>query len=208
MKFANIILSPLTDGDKAGTELKYDERFENIENEVNKDNSLYSDSSIDWEKVKNQTSILLQSETKDYRLLNWYLRSEYKTNTCLKALISGVSILCAFFSTFGELAYPLRKRTQVGVITNYITFIDTEFSKYLEKASKSDLEFAIGVFSQTDDLIEKLYQNEVPNLLPLVKKAKTALKRIAVATEETKRQEAKTKTVTETIKTVSRRQVK
>lgn len=197
MEFDNIILSPFTDGDKAGTDLKYDERFENIENEVNKDNSLYSGSYSDWEKIKNQTSVLLQSETKDYRLLNWYLRSEYKINVSLKELISGVRILGAFFSAFGELAYPLRKRTQIGVVTNYITFIDTEFGKYLEQASKSDLELAIEVFSHTDEMIEILYPNEVPGLLPLIKKAKTALRRIAIDTQKTNTQE--TKAVTQTI---------
>ncbi|OEE75049.1 type VI secretion system protein TssA [Vibrio genomosp. F6] len=182
----NKLLTYISEGTPAGVELKYDERFEAIENEINNTNNLFSNKPTDWDFIKNHSEVLLESESKDYRLLNWYSKSIYKLNSSINNLISAVSLHDDFITIFGESAYPQRKRAQISILSDFLNFAEKEIVTYLDDLNKENLSSTLNSITSLDKSLMKLHQDDAFNLLPLIKKIKMAIKRIDSSKSEDK----------------------
>ncbi|MBL4829767.1 MAG: type VI secretion system protein TssA [Aliivibrio sp.] len=204
MKLGYEFLTSLSESAPVGVELKYDDRFENIENEINNTNNLFSNKSTDWTFVNNQTATLLENHSKDYRLLNWYSKSAYKLDSSIDNLMATVSLHREFITAFGESGYPQRKRAQISVLSDFINFADKAICSHIDSANQETLASVLECITSLDKCLEESYQDSISNLLPLIKKVKTALKRFESSkNEETRQKELNKTTVLDKAKSVA-----
>lgn len=68
-RYLELAKLPINEGNFAGNDVRYSSEYEVLENELSKAAALHETTAIDWQKVRENSEILLSTHSKDLRVL-------------------------------------------------------------------------------------------------------------------------------------------
>ena len=184
------LLEPVSTAEPCGEDLRYDDDYEAIEQEINKQNSLHSTGITDWRWVAVQAQGLLEARTKDIKLACWLCYARYKVDS-ISGLLSGLQLLLQLSQQFWDGLYPAKVRAKAAAVKWLFPKVDTALDEWLAgSADAKQVADLANVLSDLDSFFSEKLADDAPMLLPLYRKLKNEAKR---ALEIKKQQEAQPK---------------
>jgi len=150
------MLNNITELLPCGNDTKYDNIYLDIENEIDKENSLIHTNQIDWYKVQQNCEELLITKTKDIKLLCWWAIAKLKLDG-LEQSINILNIVNSFLTHFNENLFPNSHKIRYTMFV----WLETNFEKMAIKENK--LMFNFDEMINLLELLENI-QNNISSL--------------------------------------------
>ncbi|QOG11547.1 type VI secretion system protein TssA [Arcobacter sp. FWKO B] len=132
------MLNPISEENICGVDMKYDDLYLAIEQEISNENSLTNTNKINWEFVGINSQILLTKQTKDIKLFCWWAIASIKHD--LNTTFSILELMNQFITMFHNKLFPTTIKARISIF-NW-------FDSNLEKTIILDNKLAF----TTDDL--------------------------------------------------------
>lgn len=175
--YLELAKSPVCAENFAGTDARYSEPYERLEQELGKAASLHSASGVDWQRVCEGSEALLAQHSKDLRVAAWLIWALFQRQS-FPGLQAGLGLLCWLCSEQWDELYPRKPRTRAAAVGWLVP--------RLERVIADDVPVAgqLPVFTRIAEQLRSLDQlfsarlgDEAPLLLPLCRRLEAALAR-------------------------------
>jgi type VI secretion system protein VasJ len=100
------LLAPINGG--VGDDISYDEAFEAVKNEIDKQNS-FDGGTIDWSTIQSNSESLLEDRSKDFRVALYWAAARAQSKTT-RGVLEGIVLLLDLSKAFWSDMYPALKR--------------------------------------------------------------------------------------------------
>lgn len=122
INLSDIMLHPISEQFICGSDARYDDIYLAIESEIDKMNSPEGSVQIDWQYISDKSVLLLESSTKDIKLLCWWAYAQYKLNEFL-GLVQAIEMMNNIFERFNKELFPKSHRAKWGAFSWFDTVI-------------------------------------------------------------------------------------
>ncbi|NOR58843.1 MAG: type VI secretion system protein TssA [Sulfurimonas sp.] len=109
MDYSKLGITPINEQNPSGEDVKYDEDFELLEVEISKLTSPSAASGIDWDKVVELSSSILESKSKHILVAAYFSYGLFKKRS-IDGLVDGVKVLADMIENYWESLYPPKRR--------------------------------------------------------------------------------------------------
>ena len=110
---AELGVVPISGTQPTGVNIRYDDEFELIEDELAKQGSLVDRGPVKWDKVAQAAINILSNKSKDLKVSCFLIRALYETDG-FKGLAAGLRINQQLLENFWEQLYPAKQRARVN----------------------------------------------------------------------------------------------
>ncbi len=176
---------PIPGDNPAGSDIRYEPEFEQIQAEIDKLSSPTASGQVDWQQVVNLASGLLAEKSKDLKVAGYLAVGLIHTRK-IEGLADGLTILRTMLEEYWDNLYPKKKRMRgrVGALTWWMDKTEALLEKLANTTIEAELAASIKEnLRQIDEILaEKM--PEPPLLMPLIRKAE------ALPIKEVKKQES------------------
>jgi type VI secretion system protein VasJ len=121
---------PINEGDFAGTDVRYSSEYEVLENELGKATALHETAAIDWQKVRENSEILLSAHSKDLRVAAWLIWGLYQRES-FAGLQAGLSLLHYLCLNHWDALHPRKARTRAAAISWLIPRLEQALAEHV-----------------------------------------------------------------------------
>ncbi len=104
---------PIKGGKPTGTNIRYDDEFELVEDELSKQGSMVDRGLVHWDKVIEATSNILSNKSKDLKVSCYLTRALFETKG-LGGLQIGLEINYQLLKLFWDDVYPIKNRAKAN----------------------------------------------------------------------------------------------
>ncbi len=172
-----------------GLDCRYDTEFEWIAGEYEKLNSLTGNPDIDFKEIATISSSFLGKKSKDFRVLGWWINSQYKTLSKHQSIGTQsnqfTEIVCRFINKYLESGYPTKKTSKLTAIE----WVIEELEPIIDEVQSDKNGSLTELLTNTDTILIDYFNEEAPNLLPSINR----LKRRCTEPEKQEKKELKEK---------------
>ena len=121
MDMNSLGISPISADQPAGSDVRYEPEFDNLQAEIDKMSSPTASSGVDWKKVSTLSSDILQTKSKDI-LVAGYLAVSQIYCAKVDGFLTGVQIYRDLIEHFWDELFPAKKRMRgrIGAITWWV----------------------------------------------------------------------------------------
>ncbi len=109
-----LILSEFTNDNLSGIDCRYEDKYLLLEQEFDKQNSMYGDEP-DWSLIKNNTIDLLEHTTKDLKIASWWIFSSLKLESWY-GIEKNITTFNDLIKIFGEDLFPKSQKGKSNII--------------------------------------------------------------------------------------------
>jgi type VI secretion system protein VasJ len=168
---------PINEGDFAGTDVRYSSEYEVLEIELSKATALHETAAIDWQKVRENSELLLSAHSKDLRVASWLIWGLYQRES-FPGLQAGLSLLHYLCLNHWDELHPRKARTRAAAISWLIPRLEQALAEHVPIGEQLALFRSLA--EQLRALEACLSQHlgaEAPLLLPLCRRLDDLVKR-------------------------------
>ncbi|MDF1880601.1 type VI secretion system domain-containing protein [Sulfurimonas sp. MAG313] len=116
------LLQAISSDEPTGIDFKYEDRFLELEQEIDKDTSASAENNTDWSLVISECESILGEFTKDIKLLSWWIFGLW-TRDGIKSLPTAISTMGTLIGTYKTAIFPKSPRAKNNVLTSLETFL-------------------------------------------------------------------------------------
>ena len=161
-------LEPVSEAQPAGTDVRYEPEFEQLQAEIDKLSLPSATTAVDWPKVKTLSSDILRTKSKDLLVASYLVIAEIRVNK-LEGLATGLSIFAGLLESYWESLFPSQKRMRgrIAAITWLLEKCESAFEDIQGDPVNPD--FVLGLREEVhkiDSLLQE-YLDDAPLLRPL-----------------------------------------
>ncbi len=109
MDESRIGTTPISEEAPAGSDIRYEASFEELQAEIDKLGLPSASGGIDWQRVSDLSTTILTKESKDLLVASYYGVAQLYVNK-ESGLTNGVELFCGLLTTFWDTMYPKKKR--------------------------------------------------------------------------------------------------
>ena len=109
----DIVLLPISSEQPAGNDIRYDDEFEFIEDELSKQRSMIDRGPINWEKVKQACINILSNKSKDLKVSCYLTRALFEKEG-FPGLQSGLNVNYQLLTIFWDDSFPQKTRARAN----------------------------------------------------------------------------------------------
>lgn len=162
-----LIKRPVSVQSYAGEEVRFSSQFEALEEELARARSMHGAAPVDWSRVREGAEVILESQSKDLRVVCWLTWALYRTES-FAGLLSGCAVIDYLCRERWECVWPLKSRTRGAALDWLIARLDKALAEDVPVKEQLPLFQALAVYLENLDkvLIDNL-KDEAPLLLPL-----------------------------------------
>jgi len=161
-------LEPVSEAQPAGTDVRYEPEFEQLQAEIDKLSLPSATTAVDWPKVKTLSSDILRTKSKDLLVASYLVIAEIRVNK-LEGLASGLSVFAGLLESYWDSLFPSKKRMR-GRIAAIIWLLEKCESAFEDiQADPVNPDFVLGLreeLHRIDSLLQE-YLDDAPLLRPL-----------------------------------------
>jgi len=155
---------PIAGKNSVGINVRYDDEFELIEDELSKQGSMIDRGHVNWKKVNKACSGLLQKKSKDLKVSCYFIRSLFELYH-IKGLSLGLKVNFDILNLYWENLYPTKKRARA----NAYEWLSSKLIPLLEsyELTTDDLEDLLTSYEQLrniEQFLNEKLSNEAPAL--------------------------------------------
>ncbi|WP_193074338.1 type VI secretion system protein TssA [Pseudomonas sp. FME51] len=175
--YINLMQSPIAEHDFAGEDTRYTPEFEALEEELTKDASVHRTTGTDWSVMREGAELLLQTQSKDLRVVCWLVWSLYHTES-FAGLAAGLGMLRHACSQHWQELHPFRIRTRTAAIDWLCKRLEQVLGEQAPNAAQIDTFSSIAThLRELDSLLTEHLQEAAPQLMPLYRRVDEQVKR-------------------------------
>jgi len=185
--------TPISDGSPTGDDIRYDQNYEDLENEIGKLESL-SGETVNWSAVIDDSKAILKEQSKDLNVACFLIRGLYEKEG-YSGLANGFALLQGMITEYWETLHPpvKRARARAGAINWLAGQLLAPVQKQKPGPAVSKfVKACFEVMKQTEDKLDELMGDQAPNIIEVRKKIKSYADEIE-REEKTKAAEAERK---------------
>ena len=163
--------TPVSQGNPAGENVRFEPEFEEIEAEIAKLNSPTAGNVVDWDRVVNLSSSILADKSKDI-LVACYLTVGMMKSEGLDGLSQGVHVIRTMIDTFWDSMYPPKKRMRgrLSAFEWWMEKVDADIALFEQVKWLADKRNGfIGDLRAIDEFLTDK-SDDAPILRPLIEK--------------------------------------
>ena len=112
-RYLDLARTPISKEHFAGDDIRFSNEYEAVESELGKAHSLHENSRIDWQKILDDSELILRDHSKDLRVAVWLAWALYQKNS-FAGLLAGFGLLHHLCKDHWECLHPLKSRTRVA----------------------------------------------------------------------------------------------
>lgn len=174
------LIAPIDGG--VGEDLSYDEAFESVKAEIDKQNQI-DGGSIDWKNVEELSGDLLSSRTKDFRIaLYWAVARTQRSGYV--GMFEGLVVLHELCKAFWDPMYPPMRRPRArGNLLSWYNELCTPIVNAAQPTpqERSIVEGLEKVFREVDSLLSEKLGEAYPPMMALVDAVRGLIRRAPAA---------------------------
>lgn len=106
---------PINQDEFTGTDVRYSPEYETLETELGKATAVHETSSIDWQKIREISEVVLTSHSKDLRVAAWLIWGLFQRES-FAGLQAGLSLLHYLCLNHWNDLHPRKPRTRAAAI--------------------------------------------------------------------------------------------
>ncbi|MCP4692102.1 MAG: type VI secretion system protein TssA [Desulfobacterales bacterium] len=131
MDLSTLGSEPISGGNPAGSDVRYEPEFEELQAEIDKLSSPSAEGGIDWGEVSARASTILREKSKDLLVASYMAVSQVHLNR-IDGLVLGVHIFHDLLSLFWDGLYPpqKRKRGRISAIQWWLEKTETALERF------------------------------------------------------------------------------
>jgi len=155
---------PISDTDPVGYDIRYDDEFEFIEDELAKQGSLIDRGPVDWEQVTQTAINLLINKSKDLKVSCYLIRALYELEN-FKGLASGLKINQLLIETFWDELFPSKERARSNAYEWLVSKFEALFYEVEPNPEQLDcIEQSFEIIQNIELFLNKKLLNNAPAL--------------------------------------------
>jgi len=161
----------------AGDDVRYSTEYEVLENELKKATALHETAAIDWQKVRENSELLLSTHSKDLRVAAWLIWGLYQRES-FTGLQAGFTLLHYLCLNHWDELHPRKARTRAAAISWLIPRLEQALAEHVPIGEQLALfrSLAEQLRALEACLAEHLGE-DAPLLLPLCRRLDELVKR-------------------------------
>ncbi len=110
---SEIVFLPISADQPAGIDVRYDDEFEFIEDELSKQGSMVDRGPVNWDKVTQASINILSKKSKDLKVSCYLTRALFEVQG-LPGLQAGLSLNCQLMTSFWDDLFPVKPRARAN----------------------------------------------------------------------------------------------
>ena len=161
---------PINEGDFAGSDVRYSSEYEVLEIELGKATALHETAAIDWQKVRENSEILLSAHSKDLRVAAWLIWGLYQRES-FPGLQAGLSLLHYLCLNHWDELHPRKARTRAAAISWLIPRLEQALAEHVPISEQLALFRSLAEqLRALEACLSTQLGEEAPLLLPLCRR--------------------------------------
>ncbi|MCW8931021.1 MAG: type VI secretion system protein TssA [Gammaproteobacteria bacterium] len=161
---SNIALNPIKGDNLTGTDVRYDDEYEFVEDELSKQGSMIDRGQINWNKVIDVSVNILSNKSKDLKVCCYLTRALFDTKG-LPGLQLGLNMNYQFLTTFWDDLFPIKKIARA----NSYEWLTSRLIPLLENIepeldSLNDLEISYKCIQNIEKFLNEKLMEDAPAL--------------------------------------------
>lgn len=161
---------PINEDDFAGSDVRYSTEYELLENELAKANALHESGIIDWQKVRENSEVLLSAHSKDLRVAAWLIWGLYQRES-FAGLQAGLSLLHYLCLNHWNDLHPRKPRTRAAAISWLIPRLEQALAEHVPVGEQLPLFRNLAEQLRTlEACLSEHLGEDAPLLLPLCRR--------------------------------------
>lgn len=161
---------PINEDDFAGSDVRYSTEYELLENELAKANALHESGIIDWQKVRENSEVLLSAHSKDLRVAAWLIWGLYQRES-FAGLQAGLSLLHYLCLNHWNDLHPRKPRTRAAAISWLIPRLEQALAEHVPIGEQLPLFHSLAEqLRALETCLSEHLGEDAPLLLPLCRR--------------------------------------
>lgn len=171
------VLVDISQNNSVGEDLKYDDIYVKIEQEIDKDYSL-NDESTDWKLVHDSCYEFLKSSSKDLKIAVWWVFASWQEDTW-DGLHSSLIVLNKFIEKYHQDFFPKSKKARQNALIWLDTVLTNEIVEHKQHIDKLKHNTEIvEILSTTQDITKELLEVDDFYFTKVIRYLKTTVSKI------------------------------
>ncbi|MCF6244393.1 MAG: TssA family type VI secretion system protein [Sulfurovum sp.] len=133
------MLKDITENRPCGEDIKYDDKYIEIETEVEKDFNVANTGETNWETVIIKSEDLLQHQTKDLKLLSYWLYAQKEFNGW-DGFLTSFEMYTQLLMQYNKELYPKSEKRKIKILEWLENILEDKLLQSLEKFNKEQLQ--------------------------------------------------------------------
>lgn len=146
------MLKNITSNNPCGNDIKYDDKYIEIETEIEKNFNVSNTDTTKWDRVISQCEDLLKNNTKDLKLLSYWLYAQKRFNNWDDFLIS-FEIYTKVLLQYNNNLYPEADRRKIKILEWIENVLEDELLNALENFNKEKLTHISSILDSLENAI-------------------------------------------------------
>jgi len=157
----------------AGKDVRYSSEYESLESELSKAQSMHDGGQVDWVKVREQSEILLATQSKDLRIGAWLTWALYQRES-FPGLVAGLGLIHELCANHWSDIYPVKQRTRCAAIHWLVPRIERVLDDNAVLNEQPALgDRLIAVLENLDRVFARHLDADAPPLLPICRRIRS-----------------------------------
>lgn len=119
------MLHPISEQFICGSDARYDDTYLTIESEIDKMNSPGGTAQINWQYIRDESSSLIESSTKDIKLVSWWAYAQYRLEG-MAGFRYALEVMNQLLESFGKELFPKSHRAKWGAFSWFETVMNLQ----------------------------------------------------------------------------------
>lgn len=165
--YLTLITRPVSAQSYAGEDVRFSSQFEVLEQELAKARSIHGSVPVDWSVVREGAEAILESQSKDLRVVCWLTWALFRTES-FPGLLAGCGMIDYLCREQWTCLLPAKARTRVAALDWLVARLSKALSEDVPVKEQLPLFRALAAYLENIDkvLVDQL-GDEAPLLLPL-----------------------------------------
>lgn len=165
--YLELALAPCSQGNFAGSDMRFSSEYEALESELGKVQSIHVSTQPDWQEAMHISECLLRQHTKDLRVAAWLTWALYQRES-LPGLVAGLGLIRHLCEHHWAVVYPAKLRTRGAALGWLALRLEQVFAQSFSLKDQQPLfRCMLEHLTHLDELWSAHLSDEAPTLLPL-----------------------------------------
>lgn len=183
------LLQPISEVSEIGEDFTNDDRYLELEIEIEQSFNDVSQKEPDWEFIIKLSENILQQYSKDFKVMSYWLYAQWKFNG-FNTFLKCFNTFALFLLKYNKTLYPHKEKRKIKILEWMDKVFEKPISMTLKQLSKEQLELLNETFTIIQEAIPLSIEEEIIFLKPVYKQSRELLdaieKKEQMAAEEKK----------------------
>jgi type VI secretion system protein VasJ len=177
-RYRDLAQIPVSKDGYAGADVRYSPEYEALEAELARPLALHDTTQVDWQKVQDQSELLLKSMSKDLRVACWLSWALYQTQS-FGGLAAGMGMLCHFCTHHWAQIHPRKPRTRSAALVWLVGRLEKALDSNIPVKGQLEIfQQLAGQLEALDVVLTEHLAEDAPLLLPLRRRLANMVERV------------------------------